>query len=240
MKNKFWLISAIFIALVYLGCNGSGGSSSKEVTLSKDASYALGLNFGTNTKDGMESEGIGIDIDEFFKGWRDGLTGKKPRFDLEEAKVVFEAAYSALKDEQKARAGQEEISFLAENSQKPGIIVTESGLQYEVILEGSGPKPTEQDRVKLNYEVKFTNGNVFESSYNQGVPQVVGVNQIYPGWSEGVQLMSAGSKYKLYIPSALAFGEAGYVDPWSQQVYVPPFSVLIFEIELLEINPEGE
>ncbi|MCL2175212.1 MAG: FKBP-type peptidyl-prolyl cis-trans isomerase [Treponema sp.] len=240
MKNKIRLIFTIFIVLVYLGCNGSGGSSPGEVNISKDASYALGLIYGSNVKRGTEGESLFLNMDEFLKGIKDGVSGNKPRFDMETANQIFEDAYSAFKDGKNAAAIQEENTFLAENSQKPGIIVTESGLQYEVITEGRGPKPTEQDRVRIHYEARFTNGDLFESSYNQGEPEIFGISQVFPGWGEGMMLMSAGSKYKLYIPSALAFGEAGYIDPWSQEVYVRPYTVMIFEIELLEINPAGE
>jgi len=239
MKNKFWLILAIFIALVFLGCTGSGGSSSGEVKFDKDASYALGLLNGSSLRNGVEKEGLALEIDEFLKGMKDGISGNNPRFDLQRAEEMFEEAYTALKNKRNETAMQEEISFLAENSKKPGIIVTESGLQYEVIAEGAGPKPTETDRVRIHFDARLLNGNVFDSSYDRGEPQVNRVNQAFPGWAEGMMLMSAGSKYKLYIPSALAFGDQGYNDPWGQ-MFVPPYAVLIFEIELLEINPAGE
>ena len=237
MKNKIWLILAIFIVLVYLGCNGSGGSSSGEVSFSKDASYALGLLNGSNMKGGLESEGAALNVDEFIKGMRDGVTGGKQRFTVEEAERIFEEAYTAFKDSRNTEAIQEENSFLAENSKKDSVIITDSGLQYEIITEGRGPKPTEQDTVLIHYEARLTNGDVFESSYSQGDPQVINVNQVFPGWAEGMMLMSAGSQYKFYIPSALAFGAQGFNSPWA---YVPPYAILIFDIELLEINPKGE
>jgi len=123
---------------------------------------------------------------------------------------------------------QEGIEFLAENSKKPGIVITPSGLQYEVITEASGPKPDATDTVRVHYRGTLTDGTVFDSSYDRGNPIEFPLNGVIPGWTEGVQLMSVGSKYKFYIPQELGYGPGG-AGP------IPPYSVLIFEVELLDI-----
>jgi FKBP-type peptidyl-prolyl cis-trans isomerase len=128
-------------------------------------------------------------------------------------------------DEELEKIGNE---FLAENSKRPGINITPSGLQYEVIREGTGAKPNAEDEVRVHYEGKLIDGTVFDSSYENGEPIEFPLYRVIPGWSEGVQLMSIGSKYILYIPYGLGYGESG-AGP------IPPYSTLIFEVELLDI-----
>jgi FKBP-type peptidyl-prolyl cis-trans isomerase len=231
MKYKLLIICSVLTTAALLGCNGSAGSSKMEVNFSRDASYALGLNIGAGLKEGMEADGIFPNLNDFFRGMRDGIEGKNQRFDLDRARIILDEALDAMMEEMYAEARQAENIFLAENVRKPGIIITQSGLQYEIITEGSGPKPTEHDRVLVHYDGKFTDGRFFDSSHSRGYPSEFELSWIIPGWAEGLQLMSVGSKYRFYIRSELAYGEDGI------QGIIPPFSTLIFDVELLEINP---
>lgn len=132
------------------------------------------------------------------------------------------------KTNQQMEAGKQ---FLEENAKKEGVTITPSGLQYEVLQEGTGQKPTgATSRVTVHYEGKLTNGNVFDSSYKRNQPATFGLNQVISGWTEGVQLMPQGSKYRFYIPSELGYGTRGSGGS------IPPYSTLIFDVELLETN----
>jgi len=232
MKYKLTLILAILTAAALLGCKG--GSSSKEKNFDKDASYALGMNVGAS----LAQDGIVPNIDEFIKGVRDSISGGKTRFDENEAIEKIQAAYYAMMEKQEADAmekGAEELEkgneFLVENKKKPGVITTSSGLQYEVITETSGQKPKATDYVQVHYEGKLIDGTVFDSSYQRGTPAEFPLNGVIAGWTEGVQLMGEGSKFKFYIPSELGYGSRGGGP-------IPPNSVLIFDVELIKILQE--
>ncbi|MCL2758963.1 MAG: FKBP-type peptidyl-prolyl cis-trans isomerase [Treponema sp.] len=233
MKYKFFIIYAVLTALVFLGCKGGSGSSRGEVNFDKDASYAIGLNIGSNLREGLIADGVYPNIDEFIKGMRDGITGREPRFDLFEARDRIEAAFDAMMEGKNADAIQEEIDFLAENARNPGIIITPSGLQYEVLVETSGPKPTIDSVVKVHYEGRLTDGYLFDNSYETQAPVQFPLSGVITGWAEGLQLMSVGSKYKLYIPSEMGYGPYG-MGP------IPPYATLIFTVELLEISEMSE
>jgi FKBP-type peptidyl-prolyl cis-trans isomerase len=212
---------------IFSGCKAGGKTtaSSPEETFSKEASYALGMNVGTSLK----ADNLYPNIEEFVQGIKDVLYDSKPRYTMEEAYQVFSEALSSLAEKREMENKQAENEFLAENSKKPGIHITDSGLQYEVISEGTGPKPTANDVVRVHYEGTLTNGTVFDSSYSRGEPIEFPLNGVIPGWTEGLQLMSVGSKYRLVIPSDLGYGPQGA----GQQI--PPYSTLVFEVELLGI-----
>jgi FKBP-type peptidyl-prolyl cis-trans isomerase len=217
-------------AFVLAGCKGdgkteSGSSSAGKETLEKDASYALGMDIGANMKAGN----FRPDLDEFVQGIRDSLDDKKTRFGEEEAGQILQQAFTAMMDKRNEDLKQAEVAFLAENSKKPGIIITGSGLQYEVINEGSGIKPGATDTVRVNYEGVLSDGTVFDSSYSRGEPAEFPLNGVITGWTEGIQLMGVGGKYRFYIPSDLAYG------PQGAGQRIPPYSPLIFEVELLSI-----
>jgi FKBP-type peptidyl-prolyl cis-trans isomerase len=224
------LLAVSFCVLALLGCNANGktksGSSPAGVeTLDKDASYALGMNIGGN----MRTDKFRPEMNDFIQGFKDGLDGVTPRFSEGEAQEKFQQGYAAMKNKQSEGQREAESAFLAENSKKPGIIVTASGLQYEVLTEGSGAKPTADDTVRVNYEGSLSNGTVFDSSYTRGEPAQFPLRGVIPGWTEGIQLMSVGGKYRFYIPSELGYGPQGA----GQQI--PPYSALVFEVELLDI-----
>jgi len=227
MKHTFWVILPAFLICFLVSCKAGGKSktSSREDTFSKEASYALGMNVGTSLK----ADNIYPNMDEFTQGIKDVLYDSKPRYTLEEAYQIFSEAFRSIEEKQETENRQAENDFLAENSKKPGVTVTGSGLQYEVINEGYGPKPKATDTVKVHYQGTLTDGTVFDSSYERGEPIEFPLNGVIPGWTEGLQLMSVGSKYRLIIPSNLGYGSQGA----GQQI--PPYATLIFEVELLDI-----
>jgi FKBP-type peptidyl-prolyl cis-trans isomerase len=227
MKHTF-LVIFIAVGICALGCNGkdkTGTGSSPDETISKDASYALGMNVGSSLK----ADNLYPNIEEFAQGMKDTLTDAKTRFTIEEAYQIFNEAFNAAMEKRDVESRQAENDFLAENSKKPGINITASGLQYEIIQEGSGPKPTATDVVRVHYEGSLTNGTVFDSSYSRGEPLEFSLNGVIPGWTEGLQLMNTGSTYRLFIPSDMGYGSQG-AGP-----QIPPYSTLIFEVELLDI-----
>jgi FKBP-type peptidyl-prolyl cis-trans isomerase len=230
MKNKFWLVLAISIAMAVFGsCRDNNSNISAEgINLNKDASYALGMSIGSDFKENIIASGIIPDMDEFLKGIRDVMTDKKTRFNVMEAEEIINHAFSSIMQDRNAAAAQEEITFLAENSRKPGVRITSSGLQYEIITEGSGQKPSFNSTVVVHYEGSLIDGTVFDSSYSRGSPAELPLDRVIPGWSEGLQLMSIGSQYIFYIPSEIGYGPGG----WGP---IPPFATLIFVVDLIDI-----
>jgi FKBP-type peptidyl-prolyl cis-trans isomerase len=215
-------------ALALAGCGGNGAGSSGpsgETTIDRDASYAFGMNIGAN----MKQENIVPDIDEFMQGLKDSLTGEKTRLTGDDAQAKIQEAFMALMEQRNQSLMREETEFLAENSKKPGLVITGSGLQYEVISEGTGVKPAAADTVRVHYKGSLPDGTEFDSSYARGQPAEFPLNEVIAGWTEGIQLMGVGDKYKFYIPSALAYGPQGR-DP-----VIPPYATLIFDVELLDI-----
>ena len=240
MKEKLLPVLAVLIVMLALcGCRKSGPLAPLEdENFDYDASYALGMDMGAN----FVYNGVVPNLEGFLQGVRDQLSGGETKFNEEEAMMKIEEAFSAvmekreadylaMMEEMGAEARQEEIAFLAENSKKPGITITASGLQYEVISQGNGPKPTAENMVRVHYEGWLIDGTLFDSSTDwEGNPSPVEfpLNRVIPGWIEGLQLMGVGSKYRFYIPSELAYGPGGSRS-------IPPYSALIFEVELLEI-----
>lgn len=189
-------------------------------------SYALGLSIGNNF---MNSGITRLQTEDFMQGLSDVLAGRKPELDYEEAKKVINGFFAELqheKFENNKKAGEE---FLSINRQKAGVTELPSGLQYQVLRKGEGPVPTASDKVKVHYTGSLINGQVFDSSVERGTPAEFGVTQVIPGWVEALQLMPAGSKWRLFIPSALAYGEQGAGQS------IEPNSTLIFDVELLDI-----
>lgn len=238
MKYKIWLFMVVLTTVTFLSCNGSSGSSQGEKNFDKNASYALGLNVGSGLLEDLNANNIYPDYNEIIKGIKDGLLNKKPRFPVEEAREIIGSAIEAIEAEESTKSIQKEIEFLAENAKKPGIMITPSGLQYEIVNAGSGPKPTEGDSVLVHYNGTFSDGNVFDSSYTRGEPAQFRLGEVIPGWNEGIQLMSKGSKFNFYIPSEIGYGVEGARNPYTGEYLIPPYSTLIFEVELLEINPK--
>lgn len=189
-------------------------------------SYALGLSMGNN----FLNSGINdIQFDDFVKGMKDVLSDAEPDISYEEAKQIINDYFVKLqkdKLELNKTAGEE---FLKINKHKAGVVELPSGLQYQVLTKGTGPKPTASDKVKCHYHGTLINGTVFDSSVQRGQPAEFGVTQVIAGWVEALQLMETGSKWRLFIPSNLAYGERGAGEN------IEPNSTLIFDVELLDI-----
>ncbi|MDR0442212.1 MAG: FKBP-type peptidyl-prolyl cis-trans isomerase [Treponema sp.] len=226
MKYRNWFVLIILLAAQVFGsCKDKSASpSAGGDNLGKDASYALGMNIGAS----LAYDNLVPDYDEFIKGIKDRLTGGKMRFNENEAMLIFQEAYYAMMEKKGAELMQKGIEFLAENSKKPRVNITATGLQYEVIRESMGEKPSASDMVRVHYEGRLIDGTVFDSSYDHGSPVEFPLDRVIAGWTEGLQLMSVGSKFKFYIPYELGYG-AGEAGP------IPPYSTLIFEVELLDI-----
>ncbi len=225
------------LAIIALSACTSGQKGQVSLTNEIDSvSYAIGVDIGMNFK---RSKMEDMNIDAIAQGLRDGIADT-PKLNEEELQTVvqgymmkMQAAQQAeeqMKGEESRQAGE---TYLAENAKRKGVTVTESGLQYEVITAGTGAKPAATDRVKVHYVGTLTDGTEFDSSVKRGEPAVFGVTQVISGWVEALQLMSVGSKWKLTIPSDLAYGPSG--GPGGS---IPPNSVLVFEVELLDIVKE--
>ena len=189
-------------------------------------SYALGLSIANN----FQNSGIkDLQIEDFVKGMEDVLGEKQPVINYEEAKQVINDYFMKLQQERLEINKQAGAEFLEINRHKAGVVELPSGLQYEILKQGTGEKPTAADKVKCHYHGTLINGTVFDSSVQRGEPATFGVSQVIPGWVEALQLMPVGSKWRLFIPSALAYGEHGAGD------VIEPNSTLIFDVELLDI-----
>lgn len=189
-------------------------------------SYALGLSMGYNFK----ASGISkVETVDFIAGLEDVLKGNTPQMSIDEAKQVINDYFAQLQEEKadlNKEAGEE---FLRVNKEKAGVKTTESGLQYEILQEGNGKKPQATDKVKVHYEGRLIDGRVFDSSIQRGQPAEFGLNQVISGWTEGLQLMPVGSKYRFFLPSDIAYGARGAGE------MIEPNSTLIFEVELIDI-----
>ncbi|GHV53873.1 peptidyl-prolyl cis-trans isomerase [Spirochaetia bacterium] len=190
-----------------------------------NVSYAFGLVLGSDLK----QTGMEFDYGAFTEGFRTSVEGQEPRYSFDEAVQVVQAAFTEAIERQGELGREQENSFLAENGAREGVITTASGLQYEIISAGKGKKPLETDMVRVHYEGTLIDGTVFDSSWDREEPAEFRLDWVIPGWTEGIQLMGVGDNYIFYIPSSLAYGEQGAED------VIPPFSVLIFKVELLEI-----
>lgn len=196
-------------------------------------SYALGLSMGNN----FRASGIDkINVQDFADGVAAVFYGSTPKMTYDEAKEVIREYFTEMEKKQQEAAKEagkinEEAgkAFLEKNGKREEVHTTASGLQYEIIKEGDGPKPAASDEVEVHYTGKLIDGTVFDSSEERGVPATFGVTQVIPGWVEALQLMSAGSKWRLYIPSQLAYGPAGAGN------VIGPNSTLIFDVELLKV-----
>ena len=190
-------------------------------------SYAIGLSMGHNL---MGSGVTSLEYADLAAGIKDVLEKNQPQISYQEAQQVLGKFFSELEQKIAGEAKAAGEAFLAENAKREGVKVTESGLQYEVIEATIGQKPKATDKVRVHYEGTLIDGTVFDSSYKRGESITFGLNQVIKGWTEGLQLMSIGSKYKLYLPYQLAYGERG------AGANIPPYAALIFTVELLGIE----
>jgi FKBP-type peptidyl-prolyl cis-trans isomerase FklB len=236
MKIKGLIVLFITGALIVVSCSQNPVKSAKIVTKTDSLSYAFGIvNFNALKQDSLELNPILV-----AKAFLDGKDGKTA-MDEAGARTYIMAFINEremvkkMKQEETNKVTYKNLiaqgdSFLHANKVKSGVVTTASGLQYEVVKMGTGAKPAETNTVKVNYTGKFINGNIFDTSIGK-TPAVFQVNQVIKGWTEGLQLMPVGSKFKLYIPETLGYGAAGAGD------VIKPYSLLIFDVELLEIVP---
>lgn len=200
-------------------------------------SYALGLSMGNNFRASGISE---INVDDFAAGVAAVFSGEKPAMSYEEAKEEIRVYFTALeKKQQEAAAAASKVNeeagkkYLEENGKRVEVKTTASGLQYEVLTEGKGPRPTAADEVTVHYTGRLIDGTVFDSSVERGEPATFGVTQVIPGWVEALQMMNEGSKWRLFIPSNLAYGPNGAGG------VIGPNATLIFEVELIKVNKKS-
>lgn len=189
-------------------------------------SYALGLGIGQQIKN-MHIEGFSIE--DFSQSIRDIIEGNPTAMSSREAQQMLNEYFEKQAKEQAQQAIAEGKVFLEENARRPEVTQTKSGLQYEVLSEGSGRSPKATDTVRCHYEGRLLDGSVFDSSYQRGEPADFGLNQVITGWTEGVQLMKEGAKYRFFIPYLLAYGERGAGSS------IPPYSTLVFDVELIKV-----
>jgi FKBP-type peptidyl-prolyl cis-trans isomerase FklB len=224
------------------GATAAKTAAPAALTTRKDKfSYALGMNIGTGLGANLKKQSVDFDVDLVAQGVKDALTGGKTRLTEQEAQSVLQEVSTDLRKAQqekieKASAANkaEGDAFLAANKSKEGVVALPSGLQYKILKEGTGPKPAATDSVVCNYKGTLINGTEFDSSYKRGQPATFPVTGVIKGWTEALQLMPVGSKWQLFIPSSLAYGEHG------TGADIGPNATLIFEVELLSIQEKKE
>ena len=239
MKKMLLALAVSGVALT--GCSNQEAQNTQAdaalETTDQKISYGMGLVLGQRMRNDLPD----LKMDQFLQGFQHGNSGdeSQARLSQEEIQEALMTYQQQLQEQQASKV--EELAsknkeagetFLAENAEKEGVETTDSGLQYEVIEEGDGEKPAAEDSVKVHYTGELLSGEVFDSSRERGEPVTFKLEQVIPGWTEGLQLMPEGSRYKLYIPADLAYGQGG-----NQRI--GPNETLIFDVELLEINPES-
>ena len=227
---KYFLATILSVGLLFNVC--SAGEKLELKDQKDKESYSLGYQFGQSLK----AQGVDVNLQVYNSGIQDGLGGKEPQMTSEEIRATMTslqqrlmAAQQKVLKEQAAKNLSEGKTFLAENGKKEGIKTLPSGLEYKVVTEGSGKMPKPEDTVKVHYKGTLIDGTEFDSSYRRGQPSTFKVKGVIKGWTEALQLMKEGSKWQLFIPPELGYGERG-AGP------VPPNSVLIFEVELISVK----
>jgi FKBP-type peptidyl-prolyl cis-trans isomerase FklB len=216
---------------------GTTAAAPALTTRKQKFSYALGMNIGTGYSQGLKKQAVEVDWNLVAQGMKDAAAGTKTRLTEEEAKAVLDEVQNEVHKEQQEKTKElaaknkaDGEAFLAANKSKEGVVTLPSGLQYKILTAGTGPKPAADDSVVCNYRGTLINGTEFDSSYKRKEPATFGVGQVIKGWTEALQLMPVGSKWQLFIPSNLAYGERG-----EPRGGIEPNSTLIFEVELISI-----
>ena len=240
MSKSYRLLAAVAALSLIAACakSGDGAKPADASGLTTDAQkfgYAIGVDLGKSLQPVKQY----VDVASLKAGLDDVSSGATPKLDDKAREEVKNTVAKKMQEAQLAeraegaKKNQEEgDKFLAENGKKAGVKTTASGLQYEVLTEGKGEHPTDKDRVTVHYKGTLLNGETFDSSYDRGQPVTFPLGNVIPGWTEGVQLMTVGSKYKFYIPAKLAYGERG------AGVKIGPNATLVFEVELLGIEKD--
>ncbi|MCG2580782.1 MAG: FKBP-type peptidyl-prolyl cis-trans isomerase [Marinobacter sp.] len=232
------MLLALAVTGIVAGCS-TQTESKKDPSLDttdQKVSYGMGLVLGERMKNDLPD----LQMEQFLQGIEHGHEGdeevsRMSREEIQEALMAYQQQLQERQNEQQEELAQKNSeageAFLAENAERESVETTDSGLQYEILEEGDGDKPGESDRVKVHYTGELLSGEVFDSSRERGEPVTFGLNQVIPGWTEGLQLMNEGSRAKLYIPSELAYGPGGNHS-------IGPNETLVFDVELIEVNPE--
>jgi FKBP-type peptidyl-prolyl cis-trans isomerase len=209
-------------------------ADAKFETLKSKASYGVGMNIGMNLlRQGFNIDELGLDLELVAEGLKDALAQRDPQLNEEQLMTAmdeFQKGLAARQEEREAMSKKAGEEFLAANAKKEGVKTTASGLQYEVLKKGAGASPKATDKVTVHYKGTLINGEEFDSSHRRGEPVSFVLDEVIRGWTEGVQLMNVGSKYRFFIPYELGYGERG------APPRIPPHSVLIFEVELLGVD----
>jgi FKBP-type peptidyl-prolyl cis-trans isomerase len=232
MKIKSLLLFATVISFIAASCQQGGTGKNVKLESEIDStSYALGILIGQQNKQGLESfpGGEDIDIAIMTEAFLRYLKGEATLMDPMEANEIVGNFFERAGNREAQKNLEDGNAFLENNKKREGVFVTESGLQYEIIEQGDGPKPGEDDVVKVHYHGTLMDGTVFDSSVDRGEPVEFPVGQVISGWVEALQLMSVGSRWKIYLPGELGYGERGAGGD------IGPNSVLIFEVELIDI-----
>lgn len=223
-------------AIVALGVSATSCDSHPTANLKTaidSASYAIGVSTGAGYKENLKTlPGGEANVDALIAGFVQAIKGDSTKMTPQAAQAYLQTYFVEASAKEAQKLKEEGEKFLAENKTKDGVFTTESGLQYKVEKEGTGAKPTANDKVKVHYTGTLLDGTKFDSSVDRGEPAEFGVSQVIKGWTEGLQIMPVGSKYIFWIPSELAYGERGAGQD------IKPNSVLKFEVELLDIVPE--
>ena len=226
-------VSVLVAAAVVSGMFFTSCGPKTNVSLKSDVdsvSYAIGVSTGLGYKENLKTlPGAEANVDALIAGFVQAIKGDSTKMNMEEAREYMQKYFVEASAKEANKTKEEGEKFLADNKTKSGVITTESGLQYQVIKEGTGAKPTAEDHVKVHYTGTLLDGTKFDSSIDRGEPAEFPVSQVIKGWTEGLQLMPVGSKYIFWIPSDLAYGDRG-----AGQM-IKPNSTLKFEVELLEI-----
>ena len=230
MKKRVLLpVLAGALALTVVSCDCKQKASLK--TDLDSVSYAIGVNTGLSYKQNLESfPGGTANVDDMIAGFANALKGTETVMTQEEAINIIQNYFQNAEKKEADKNKTDGQTFLDENAKKDGVVTTPSGLQYQVVTQGNGQVPVDGDKVKVHYTGKLLNGEVFDSSVERGEPAEFGVNQVIAGWTEALNLMTVGSKYILYIPSDLAYGERGA----GQKIHAT--STLVFDVELLAVE----
>ncbi len=234
------LIRLAIVGILSVGVSAAFAAEPAKVELKDQrdkASYAIGLNWGNN----IRSQGADLSVDVILQGLKDGMENKPAVLSEAQVQEVMKAFQAELRTKQEAKRKEqgehnktEGEAFLAENAKKAGVITLPSGLQYKIMKEGTGPKPSATDKVAVQYRGTLINGTEFDSSYKRGPePATFGVSQVVKGWTEALELMPVGSKWQLFVPAALGYGERGSRN-------IEPNATLIFEVDLVEIKKAVE
>jgi FKBP-type peptidyl-prolyl cis-trans isomerase FklB len=229
--RAFW---AIVLAAALAGCQSSGGKDVKLETQKDKVSYSIGLAIGKN----LAHDSVAVAPDPFIRGVLDAYADSSHRLmneeEIQKVMMAFQDSLRTRQMESSRAVGEKQKregeAFLAENAKKPGVLTLPSGLQYKVITEGKGKRPSASSTVTTQYRGRLIDGTEFDSSYKHGQPAVFPVSGVIKGWTEALQLMTEGSKWELYVPSHLAYGESGAGG------VIPPNATLVFEIELLSVK----